>query len=343
MDRKGWFWCLYRMAKMTDTVLLVDDEEYILNSIERLFTDYNDIRVLRATCADDALRLIGGETIAVIVSDNMMSGMKGIELLSRVKGVSPETVRILLTAYADFPTALEAINRGEVFRFVVKPWDDDLLIRTVQEAATRYHLVHSMRVKDKAVLFSLAQTIELKDPYTRGHCERVAGYALMIADALNLPEASRRDIEFGSWLHDCGKIGIPERILNNRGHIDDEDFRIIKNHPLWGADVARQAQMSDVIVNIILYHHEKFNGRGYPSAIMGEQIPVEARIVAVADVFDALTTDRPYRLGLGKEEAARIIASLKGEHLDPEIVDIFLSKLSLRSEGKEGDNGGQSP
>jgi len=327
---------------MADTVLLVDDEEYVLNSIERLLADHDGIRVLRAASADNALRLIREEPVAVIVSDNMMAGMKGTELLARVKGLSPDTVRILMTAYADFPTAIEAINRGEVFRFIVKPWDDNLLVRTVQEAAGRHHLVRSLRVKDRAILLSLAQTIELKDPYTRGHCERVAGYALMIAEALNLPEASKKDIEFGSWLHDCGKVGIPERILNSRGRINEEDFEIIKKHPLWGADVARQAQMSDVIVNIILYHHEKFNGKGYPSAIMGEQIPVEARIVAVADVFDALTTDRPYRAGFSNEKALEIISSLKGESLDPEIVNLFLSELSRRSAEKESDNGGES-
>ncbi|NOZ24681.1 MAG: response regulator [Nitrospirae bacterium] len=317
---------------MADTVLLVDDEEYVLNSIERLLACHDGIRVFRAASGADALKLIEEESVAVIVSDNMMPGMKGTELLSRVKTVSPDTVRILLTAYADFPTAIEAINSGEVFRFIVKPWDDGLLVRTVQEAAGRHHLIRSLRVKDKAILLSLAQTIELKDPYTRGHCERVAGYALMIAEALDLPEASKKDIEYGSWLHDCGKVGIPERILNNKCRIDEEDFEVVKRHPLWGADVARQAQLSEVIVNIILYHHEKFNGKGYPSAIMGEQIPVEARIVAVADVFDALTTDRPYRAGLSKEEAVEIISSLKGESLDPDIVNVFLSELNRRSD-----------
>ncbi len=316
---------------MPDTVLLVDDEEYVLNSIERLLVCCDGIRVLKAASADEALGLIAEEAVAVIVSDNMMPGMRGIELLTRVRGMSPDTVRILLTAYADFPTAMEAINSGEVFRFIVKPWDDDLLVRTVQEAAGRHHIIRSLRVKDKAILLSLAQTIELKDPYTRGHCERVAAYALMIAEALGLPEASKKDIEYGSWLHDCGKVGVPEQILNNSCGIDEEDFEVIKRHPVWGADVARQAQMSEVIVNIILYHHEKFNGTGYPSAIEGEGIPVEARIVAVADVFDALTTDRPYRAGLSVEEAVEIIASLRGESLDPEIVNVFLSELKRRS------------
>ncbi len=324
---------------MADTVLLVDDEEYILNSITRLFSGYDEVRMLKARCAEEALGLVVREAVAVIVSDNMMAGMRGTELLAKVKGLSPDTVRILLTAHGDFQTALAAINRGEVFRFIVKPWDDALLVRTVLEAATRHKLIRSLRMKDRAVLLSIAQAIELKDPYTRGHCDRVARYALMIAEALNLSAERRREIESGSWLHDCGKIGIPEKILNCRDSIDDDDFEIIKKHPLWGADVARQAQMSEIVVNIILYHHERFNGDGYPYGIGGRDIPVEARIAAVADVFDALTTDRPYRSRLSPEAALEVIASLKGKSLDPEVTDLFLSRMRRPAAGQSGTGG----
>ncbi|MEK7365939.1 MAG: HD domain-containing phosphohydrolase, partial [Candidatus Deferrimicrobiota bacterium] len=281
---------------MDDAVLLVDDEANILNALARLFLD-RDVRVLRAGNGEEALGIVRREPVAVVVSDNLMPGMRGVELLSRVRDQSPDTARVLLTGYADLSTAIEAINRGEVFRFHVKPWVDEEIVRTVEEGVRRYQLVRSLRDGDEATLRSIAQTIELKDPYTRGHCDRVAAFALKIAEALGLPEGTRRAIKHGSWLHDCGKIGVPEAILNCPGKLSAADFEVVKKHPGWGAEVGRQANLPEEVINIILYHHERFDGRGYPTGAKGTEIPLEARIVAVADVFDAMSTDRPYAKG----------------------------------------------
>jgi len=174
-----------------DTVLFVDDEENILNSIDRLFAGA-DIKILKAANAAEALVLLSKEKITVIVSDNQMPGTKGTELLSRVSDVSPDTLKILMTAYADLETAVTAINKSEVFRFIIKPWDNDVLMGAVREAITRYHIVQALKKKDETILFSLAQTIELKDPYTREHCENVANYAMMIAGALNFEEEAKK-------------------------------------------------------------------------------------------------------------------------------------------------------
>lgn len=313
---------------MAETVLFVDDEENILHSLARLFAD-SDLRILRAGSGREALSLLRNENVAVLVTDNMMPGMRGVDLLSAAKELSPVTARVLMTAHADLPTAIDAINRGEVFRFVMKPWEDEELLRTVQEGLVRHRLVESVRTGDEATLLSLAQTIELKDPYTRGHCERVAGYAGMIASSLRLPESARREIKHGSWLHDCGKIGVPEAILNRCGPLEEKDFEVVKKHPGWGAEVARQARLSDVVVNIILYHHERYDGNGYPGGIARGDIPLEARIVAVADAFDAITTDRPYQTASSLEEAMGILGHGKGNRFDPAVVDAF---LSLRQE-----------
>ncbi len=199
---------------MTETVLFVDDEEYVLNAVARMFIG-SEWRILRAASAEEALLIIGKEEIAVLVSDNLMPGIKGVELLSRVKSISPDTVKILMTGHADIPTAIEAINRGEVFRFVEKPWDNTVLLNTVTEGIERYRLLRSLRINDEAVTRSLAQTIELKDPYTRGHCDRVAEYALLLAKEMHLSGEMQKGIVYGSWLHDCGKIGVPEAILNS--------------------------------------------------------------------------------------------------------------------------------
>ena len=309
---------------MDNAVLLVVDEANPLNALARMFLD-RDVRVLHAGNGEEALGIVRREPVAVVVSDNLIPGMRGVELLSRVRDLSPDTVRVLLTETADLPTATEAIDRGEVSRFHVKPWVDEEIVRTVEEGLWRYRVVRSLRHGDEAALRSIAQTIELRDPYTRGHCDRMATFALKIADALRLPEGTRRAIRHGSWLHDCGKIGVPEAVLNCPGKLPAADFEVIKKHPGWGAEIGRQANLPEEVINIILYHHEQFDGRGYPTGAKGTEIPLEARIVAVADVFDAISTDRPYAKGYERAEAMSVIGVLRGAALDPQLVDIFLA------------------
>ncbi|NOY53545.1 MAG: response regulator [Deltaproteobacteria bacterium] len=320
---------------MVETALFVDDEENVLHSLERLFAD-RGVQFLGAGSAEEALKIIREEEVAVLVSDNRMPGMTGIALHAGVKEISPDTIRILMTGHADLQTAMDAINRGEVFRFVVKPWDNEKLTRIVEDGLNRYRVVRSLKKADEATLLSLAQAVELKDPYTRGHCDRVAQYALMLAGAFDLPEEVRREIKYGSWLHDCGKIGVAESILNYAGPLNEKQFKMIKQHPTWGAEVARQAQLSERIVNIILCHHEKYDGSGYPSGRKGPEIPFEARIVSVADVYDALVTHRPYKKGFSPEKSREVLLSLRGSSFDPEILDTFLGlSVETKRPGKE--------
>lgn len=311
---------------MSDTVLIVDDEESVLNSLTRIFA-YSDFPTRTASDASQALELLKNEKISVLLADNMMPGMRGLELLEQAKSVSPATVKIMMTAYADLPTMLDAINRGEVFRFIVKPWDNAELEYVVREGIRRYHLHESLCRENEAVLYALAETIELKDPYTKGHCERVASYALLIADALNLPEDMKNDIRYGSWLHDCGKIGVPEHLLNAARKLDGDELSIIRLHPEWGAEVARKARMSPTVVNIIRYHHEQYDGGGYPGNISGMGIPLEARIVAIADVYDAMTTERPYQEAITTALAMDCLRKRSGTGLDPYLVEKFLALL----------------
>ena len=311
---------------MDDAVLVVDDEASILDALERLFLALG-VSVLRAGNGEEGLEVVRRNRVAVVVAGNLMPGMRGTDLLSRVREISPDTVRVLLTEHADLPTAIEAINRGEVFRFHVKPWVDKEIADTVEEGVRRYQVVRSLRHGDEDTLRSIAQAIELRDPYTRGHCDRVAEYALRIAEALRLPERSRQAIKHGSWLHDCGKIGVPEAILNHPGKLSEPEFEVVKKHPGWGAEVGRQAMLPEDVINIILFHHERFDGRGYPTGAKGKDIPLEARIVAVAEIFDAMSTDRPYAKGYGRTEAMRVMGVLRGAALDPQLVDLFLAGL----------------
>ena len=305
------------------TVLFVDDELHILHAMERLFHD-RDIHCLFASDVETALEIIAREEIGVLVSDNIMPGLHGVELLARVKLISPNTVRILMTACADLDTAIAAINQSEAFRFIVKPWDNETVVAMVEESLDRYRLMTSLLSGDEALYRTIAQTVELKDRYTRGHCDRVAELAMSLAAALELAPARILEIKHGSWLHDCGKIGVPEAILNHAGPLSDPELEIIKKHPGWGADVARQARMPETVVNIILYHHERFNGDGYPLGIKGDHIPLEARIVCIADVFDALFSDRPYRKAHTFDETIAIMEGMTGSFFDPCLMKFFV-------------------
>jgi putative two-component system response regulator len=310
-----------------NNVLLATDEPDIMSGLSRLFLD-RDVRILRAGSAEEALRTVRRKPVAVVVSDSLLPGMRGIEMLSQVRDLSPDTVRVLLTETADLPAAAEAVTRGEVSRFHLKPWVDEEIVRTVEEGSWRYRVVRSLRDGDDAALRSIAQAIELRDPYTRGHCDRMATFSLKIAEALRLPDATRRAIRHGSWLHDCGKIGVPLAILNCPGKLPATDFEVIKGHPGWGADLGRQANLPEEVLQIILYHHERFDGQGYPTGAKGTEIPLGARIIAVADVYDALSTDRPYAKGYEPAEAMRIMGVLRGAALDPQLVDLFLAGLT---------------
>jgi response regulator RpfG family c-di-GMP phosphodiesterase len=314
---------------MNDKILFVDDDRLVLEIAVALFSAQG-IKILTANNAMEALEIIRRQDIAVVVSDNYMPEISGLELLDRLKDISPETVKILMTAYADLTCALSAINRSEVFRFVVKPWKNEDLLKAVTDGIRRHHVLQSLRKDEEDVLRSLAQTIELKDPSTKGHCDRVAILALLLAEALLLPKDIKREIKYGSWLHDCGKIGVSEKILNGCQQLNDQELAIMKMHADWGADVAAKANLSQVAHNIIHYHHERYDGTGYPTGISGEKIPIEARIVAVADVFDALMNDRPYRRKYSAEETFAILRSMAGSALDPELVELFLSLITVK-------------
>ncbi len=306
------------------TVLFVDDEKPILRALERMYLERDDLRCLFASSGQEALDIMEREEVWVVVSDYLMPGMRGIELLSKVKARWPNIFRIMMTAYADLSIAIDAINKSEAFRFVTKPWNNQELMETVDEAVMRYQLIQSLVTDDETVYLSLAQTVELKDPYTKGHCDRVAKYAVTLAKAIGLGDAKLEEIKHGSWLHDCGKIGVPERVLNFPGRLNEGDMESVMQHPRWGAEVARQAKMSESVVNIILYHHEQYSGNGYPSGLKGEEIPIEARIVAIADVFDALYSDRPYRKAYSFERVIDILQEMTPTHLDPELVNRFI-------------------
>ncbi len=172
---------------------------------------------------------------------------------------------------------------------------------------------------------ALVAAVEARDPYTRGHSDRVTAYALSIGHQLGMPEARLEILELAGLLHDVGKIGVPEAVLNKPARLQTTEFDVIHRHPVQGADIVRNIRhpLTADVTRAVLHHHERWDGQGYPQGLSGTDIPLEARILAVADTFDALTSDRPYRKGMTGEEADRILATLAGTQLDPEVAAAF--------------------
>jgi putative two-component system response regulator len=309
-----------------ETVLFVDDEKSYLAYTSGIFEN-RGLNILTACSALEALKIVEEHTVAVVVSDNEMPGMRGIELLAKIKEISPHTVKIMMTGSADLATTLAAINSGEVFRFVLKPWKKADMLHAVKDGLRRYRVLQSIKREDEFILHSLAQTIELKDSSTKGHCDRVATLALQLAQAMGVSEESQLEIRYGSWLHDCGKIGVPEAILNAPRALTEEEFKVIMKHPEWGCDVVRKANLSQTVQDIVLFHHERYDGRGYPFGIDGNRIPLEAQIVSAADICDALSMDRPYRKGFTREQLVETLTEMRGKNLAAPLVDVLLGIL----------------
>lgn len=305
------------------TVLFVDNAESVQSAIQQLFAGDTAMRLLLASSGEEALELIRKEDVWLVVSENRLPGISGIELLERIRHISPTTARILMTAHVDIKTAIDAINISEAFRFIIKPWDNDELKSIVLEALERTGVIRELAYCEEGAISSIAQTIELKDPYTRGHCDRVAEYASTLARKVGLPEENIVYVRYGGWLHDCGKIGVPKAVLNFPGSLDEASLKIIHRHPLWGAEVARQAGLPAQVVNMILYHHEKYDGSGYPYGLKGEEITLEARIVTIADVFDSLRTRRPYRAACTSNQVREIMREMSEAFFDPQLMEQF--------------------
>ncbi|MEW6600569.1 MAG: HD domain-containing phosphohydrolase [Nitrospirota bacterium] len=307
------------------SVLFVSQDSYVLHSAERTFS-LSGIHVVLTDSAQEALDIISSEKIAVVVADNCLSGIKGVDLLVNDSSLSAGTMKILITNDADLTTAVNAIYSCGVSRVIMKPWIDDDLYQNVKEVIVQYHIAGSLKEESRGTLLSIAQAVEIKDLYTLGHSRRVAAYALMLAQASGVSSEIVNDIKYGGLLHDIGKIHIPEHILNKLGPLTEEDHTVLRNHPGWGANVAGHLNMSRPVIDIIRHHHERYDGKGYPSRMRGSDIPFETRIVTMADVYDALTSDRQYRRRYSEDDALNIMMSMNGNVLDPGLLEVFIDK-----------------
>lgn len=310
------------------TVLFVDDDLNLLEALRRGHSRFYDVRT--APSAEEALRMLSESgPVDVIVSDVRMPGMNGIALLSRVHELYPDIVRIILTGHADLQNALDAVNECQAFRILSKPCPMDRMLQSLGSAMEQSRLVHGqvelavLRKHKQAmegIVIGFTKLVEARDPYTAGHQRKVASLAVAIGESIGLGIDSLAGLKLAALVHDIGKIYVPAEFLNKPGKLTDIEFAIIKQHPVLGHEILAPIDFGWPLSRFVLEHHERLDGSGYPSGLSGEAICIEARVLAVADTVDAMTSDRPYRPGRGLEMALAEVESNRGILYEPEAV-----------------------
>ena len=322
--------------------LVVDDEARLRQILTHLMRTAG-FRCLEAGNGAEALEQLARERVTLVLSDLRMPRMDGMELLRAVRQQYPDTAMMMITAVADVEVAVSCLAQGAM-DYLIKPFHLEEVRARVAQALERRRLIlenrdYQERLEEKVAaqasrleeLFlagvqALAEALELKDPYTRGHSVRVSEYSSIIARALCLEDHIVRQIELGGHVHDIGKIGVREAVLNKPGRLTEQEYEHIMIHPLVGWRVlAPLLGDAPVALNIVRSHHERIDGRGVPDGLAGDAIPLEARIAAAADAIDAMTSGRPYRGNeLTLDAAIEELQRNAGTQFDREVVDAIV-------------------
>lgn len=310
---------------MGRTIMVVDDEKMITTTLATMFKLMLKENVIAFNDVEQALECdeLKKKGIDLIISDFMMPKMNGLEFLKNIKEKCPDTVTILLTGYADKENAIKSINEVGLYYYLEKPWNNNDLIKVVKNGLEKKELEDGLREKykeleasnneisrlyellkldynietenTKNLVVTLANVIEAKDKYTDGHTRRVGTISRKLGERLGLPEEKLNCIEIAGIIHDIGKVGVPESILNKPGRLTSYEYDMIKKHSEIGETIIKPLGSLKDCLDPIRHHHEKLNGSGYPDGLMGDEISVETRIIGAADIFDALFSERPYR------------------------------------------------
>ena len=315
-------------------ILLADDESAVRTLLRRVLESAG-YQVVEAASGQDAIALAATEHPDLFVLDISMPGQDGVEICRLIKSdpATRLTPVIHVTGQTQRDDRLRALEAGSD-EFVAKPFDvEELLIRV--RSLLRTKLLTDHLVSDEAVLVALSRTVEARDHYTEKHLHRVAGHSVNVARMMGMTDREIESVRLGGLLHDLGKIAVPDKILNKPSALDRSEFSTVKIHPEVGAEIVRPLRPFGGPEPAVLHHHEHFDGTGYPYGLRGTQIPLEARIVAVADSFDAMTTTRPYRAALAPVEAIQRLHDGRGEQWDPEVVDAFLQQYNATPDPAE--------
>ena len=309
-----------------ELILVVEDDEMLSGGL-RDWLQFVGYRVQLASNGHEALEHLENARPDIIISDIVMPEMNGYQLLETVRS-RPElnTIPFLfLTGRAQKSEVLIGKGLG-VDDYITKPWGPEELLTAIRVKLKRTKDIAYTQLQRayKDSLTVLANAIEARDAYTRGHVERVSSYSVMIAREMGMDDDEVDAVELGAILHDIGKIAIHESILTKPGELTPEEMSEMRKHPEIGAFMIKDIPYLVPATPIIKYHHERYDGKGYPEGLAGENIPLYARIMAIADLFDALTTDRPYHEALSPQEAIAYIQNETGKHFDPRIVEVFV-------------------
>ncbi|MFQ6093088.1 MAG: HD domain-containing phosphohydrolase [bacterium] len=333
--------------KEKTTILIVDDEPCVREVLAQ-FLSQKGYGCVTAEDVQGALDTLKRECIPLVISDIRMPGLDGVALLQEVKKREPFTEVIMATAVSDTAKAIEAMRLG-AYDYVLKPFNLSGIAASVQRALERRRLLleneeYRDRLQEKVrektselveknvrlrLLFlnaiqSLVHTLEAKDKYTEGHSRRVAEIAALMARRLHFSNKDVERLRLAGILHDIGKIGVREAYLNKPGKLTAEEYDMIKQHPLISERILRPIEELQAILGDIKHHHERYDGGGYPCGLDGEKIPIGARILAVADCFDAMISHRAYRPALTPEQALEEMKNNAGKQFDPQLVTVFL-------------------
>lgn len=333
--------------EMRPRILLVDDEISVIKALLRVFKD-DGYELCYTTAPDEVFDIIENERIDIIMCDQRMPGILGTDILAHAKKICPTIIRILMTGYSDIEVVISAINDGSIFYYISKPWKNQEIINIVNNAMSYKReqkereliistllgdmenwselikqIEHGVDGINQNIVNSFLKVIKAKDMGLYNHSMGVVKYALLIAEAMNLPKQQIEDIKNAGLLHDIGKITIRDRVLYKPGRLDKDEFEEVKKHPSIGAETIKGFEFMGRISQIICQHHERIDGKGYPMGLMGGDILLEAKIISIADAFDALTSDRVYRKMLSRDEAFEVLQFDNNAYFDQDIVNIL--------------------
>ena len=330
--RKG-FQSVENQENRNYKIIAVDDEEGIIDSLS-IFLKRSGYEFTGVTDPQEAIERVKSEHFDLMILDFIMTPFHGDQVVEEIRKFNKELYILLLTGHKDLAPPLDTIRRLDIQGYCEKSDKFDQLLLLIESGIKSIAQMNEIKkINDqleKAYLESietLRYTVEAKDAYTRGHSERVSAYSVLIGKKLGLPKSDLKILELGGLFHDIGKIGVPDSILLKESKLTDDEYSEIKNHPSIGAHILSSASIFQDIIPIVRHHHEKYDGNGYPARLKGEDIPYFARIAAIADSFDAMTSRRTYRNSLPLEIVIDEFENCKGTQFDPELTDLFLDIL----------------
>ena len=321
-------------------IIAVDDEEGIIDSLS-IFLRRSGYDFVGVTNPQEAVERVKNEHFDLMILDFIMTPIHGDQVVEEIRKFNKELYILLLTGHKDLAPPLDTIKRLDIQGYCEKSDKFDQLLLLIESGIKSIAQMNQIKeinnklkntydMLEKAYLESiqtLRYTVEAKDTYTRGHSDRVSEYSILIGKHIGLSNNDIKTLQIGGLFHDVGKLGVPDAILQKGSKLTDDEYSEIKNHPSIGAHILSTATIFKDVIPIVKHHHEKYDGSGYPGKLAGENIPYLARIAAIADSFDAMTSRRTYRDSLPLDIVINEFRKCKGTQFDPEITDVFLDIL----------------